>query len=1035
MISKYKSISLITIMLFCYFAANSNGVFSPTKERIAEQWRWTRFGTYSGLPSNQILQIFEGSNGTIYAHTSNGMVWYDFFKWNVIPDNFNLPYNSIHDVSPDNNDGINIFYQGNLYNFSKYGSKIINQINLQTSSHVITYNDGYFSVVDERVKEKVNWYYIDNKSNFMLASKFLDFDESKNGDIQDVFITKNNNLWIFTFKNVYYIDNNKWKPVFKTNFRRISVRKVIEDNLNNAYLNIDYPKETAGIWVFNKITKDFKNIFPHSDNINSFSINLNDELFITDKLGNVRVYKEHKLIELNDPKTPDQIQGANKLLFTKSNLLITHNNSQIFLCRIGSSKWNYYDIPILNLLSVNAFNRDKSNNLYIASYQGLGVLQPNKKFKFLKSINGKSIEGLTSTLVDKNNNVWVSSGSTIDGVFKYNGKIWRHLGKKEGFPEVPIHKIKEDIYGNIWFLTISRDNYSKGSGAYKLKPNGEMEIFNKSNGLKSERVYDIIVEKDSTTWFSTVNGIFRLKDNKWKIWDYKSGINSLVYALCLDAEGKLWFGGGNNVFGYIYKDSVFYPDVFREYDITEVMQIEFDKHSNKLWISSKRGLFSFKNNVVTEFNKSNGLKTNNIWPILIEKDSILIGTNGLGLNVLNLQEENNPAPKIEIQNPNITKSNSILSWKVYSYLGIKQHDKIPIRFKLDNTEWSKWCFLREVTYNDLPYGNHTLQIQALSSFGIYDNKYTSIDFEIEKPPFLRPNFYLPFLGILLFALYNVLINIKKRKEALNQLRILNESLEQKVKEKTKDLEKLLADLEIEKEKTILALQDEKALNEIKSNFILMISHEYRTPLTVILTSTYLIETAILKNKYEIINSNLERIQKSVQILTKFVDDSLQINSVKNEISFSKNEDLQLYPFLESIISNYLDFENKSINIELNCNEEINIFSNSNNISLVINNLILNAIRYSKPNKAIKVNVFQDNEHTIIEVIDEGIGIKKEDINNIFNPFFRAKNVIGLITGTGLGLSISQKAAQDLNGKLLVESEFGVGTKFSLVLKN
>ncbi len=1033
---KINKTLILIIAMISYNYLFAELPFSSIKEKITEQWRWTTFGTYSGLPSNQIINLFETKNGTVFAQTSKGMIWYDNYKWNLIKDTFNLPYSRIGDIEIDEYDGVNLYYNQSIYKYTKYGIKKTKLPIGKIFSHVLEIKEGsYFGVSYDLKTEKDIWYFTSSKDKYEQASTYLKFNEKANGSIKDIFKSNDKNLWITTNKNIYYFENEVWKKIFIIDFKRLWVKDIIADNSGSYYIRVDYPQDYNGIWIFNKKNSFLKNIFPYSDHISSYALNLNNELFITDKLGNVQVNKKDIKIELKDPNTPDQLQGASDILFTKNNLLFTHDNSNIFLCRLGSSKWNYYnDVKELNQLSINGMCRDNANNLYLASYHGLGVLNNKKEFKMTSKIKGKSIDGLTSVLVDSKSNIWVSSGSNFDGVFKFSQNKWQHLGKKEGFPEAPVHKIEEDINGNIWFLTLSKNSYSRGKGAYKLKPSGKIEILDKTSGLSSDRVYDVLVEKNGTTWFGTVNGIFRLKNGKWNKWNNSNGIKSVIYTICLDNKGNLWFGGGKQTVGLIQNDSVSYPEIFKEFDVTEAMQISFDNFSQKLWISSKRGLFSFKNNVLTSFNKLNGLKTNNIWSFLIEKDSIVIGTNGLGINVLDLKEEHTPLPKIEIKSPLYSKGNIEISWNVFSYLGKRQQDQIPIRYKLDDGSWSKWNLERKINFNELSYGNHRFQIQALSSYGLFDEKGNSVTFEKERPIYLRIYFYLPLLSILFFALFNVVINIRKRKDAINQLQKLNDSLEQKVIEKTKDLELILVDLKLEKEKTLIALQEEKVLNEIKSNFISMISHEYRTPLTVILSSTYVIEAAILKERYDKVNDYLIKIQKSVDLLTKFVDDALQMNSQESEAKYSRNKEVNLYSLLQKTIDEFVNFDNKKNNLVLKCSQDIILYLNPNNLKIVLNILITNAIRYSKLEE-ITINVIKDSDNTIIEVIDKGTGISQDELGSIFNPFFRSKSVIGLTVGTGLGLAIAKRTARDLDADIFVESELGKGSKFSLVLKN
>lgn len=229
----------------------------------------------------------------------------------------------------------------------------------------------------------------------------------------------------------------------------------------------------------------------------------------------------------------------------------------------------------------------------------------------------------------------------------------------------------------------------------------------------------------------------------------------------------------------------------------------------------------------------------------------------------------------------------------------------------------------------------------------------------------------------------------------------------------------------------IALSKEKEVNELKSKFISIVSHEYRTPLTVILNSTFLIEKYSDVQDLEKMRNQLWKIQKSVKDMTVLLEDILTIGKIdagKLNVYISKFE-------LQNLVSELID-EKKQISEKshqfslVTLSQDLKIISDSNMLTIIINNLLTNAMKYSYPQSEIIITLGDDGFYFFVTVQDFGIGISENDTKHLFSPFFRGRNV-GTISGTGLGLSIVKKYVEVLNGEITFESVEGEGSKFKL----
>ena len=295
---------------------------------------------------------------------------------------------------------------------------------------------------------------------------------------------------------------------------------------------------------------------------------------------------------------------------------------------------------------------------------------------------------------------------------------------------------------------------------------------------------------------------------------------------------------------------------------------------------------------------------------------------------------------------------------------------------------------------------------------------------------------------------------KEQEKALHESRTQLENhaseLESKVKDRTRELEHLNLGLKIQirerklaeaalkesleeiqkaKQDVLSALSKEKDLNEMKSRFISMASHEFRTPLTTILSSANLISKYTESEQQENREKHIHRIQTAVQNLTNILNDFLSLERLESGAFLQKVESFSLYQLLEEIRGEFEHSLKKGQSIKMEVEENLPaIKSDPHILKNILINLLSNAIKYSGEGKIIQVQVSKTDDYMIISIIDEGIGIPKSEQKNLFRRFFRAKNVTN-IQGTGLGLNIVRRYLDLIDGEITFTSTEGKGSKF------
>lgn len=297
-----------------------------------------------------------------------------------------------------------------------------------------------------------------------------------------------------------------------------------------------------------------------------------------------------------------------------------------------------------------------------------------------------------------------------------------------------------------------------------------------------------------------------------------------------------------------------------------------------------------------------------------------------------------------------------------------------------------------------------------------------------------------------------IIDISKRKEAENELKRSEEQLlkyatelEQRVHDRTKKLNSAIEDLqrsnqELEEQikerikaenEARIALEREKELNELKTRFVSMASHEFRTPLSAVLSSASLIGKYITDENKDKKLKHINRIKSSVGELTSILNDFLSLDRLDGG-------KLQVYPqqiiicdFLHELADEMRQLMKADQKLDLNCaNPDSNFTTDPQILKQVLANLLSNAIKYSPEGSTVTLDVVVKVDCLLIEVADQGIGIPKADQKHLFDKFFRAHNA-SHIQGTGLGLNIVQKYLELIHGEITFESTEGLGSTFQL----
>ena len=327
-----------------------------------------------------------------------------------------------------------------------------------------------------------------------------------------------------------------------------------------------------------------------------------------------------------------------------------------------------------------------------------------------------------------------------------------------------------------------------------------------------------------------------------------------------------------------------------------------------------------------------------------------------------------------------------------------------------------------IRLSNLPYGKNTLQVRFSPGGSSWSSKILEIPIQVLRPFYLRWPFFT-FLSLLVigFALsFSYFYN--------GQLLRANLRLEQAVRQRTQ---------QVEADKQTIGQQAErlKAINETKSRFFANVTHELRTPLTLVLSPA----EHLIKNSYSHPSSRvyLNTIYQNSKKLLDLVDQLLNVLAIESNELMLEEKPANIYSLISRLFANFTphaEYRKISLNLHFECAYGLVLLLDSQKFEQIISNLLNNALKFSKNGGNVTLLVQIKADSLLIQVSDNGRGIHPEDLPFIFDRYFQSKlseaNALG---GIGIGLSLCREYTHLMGGTLNVQSEWGQGSVFTLIL--
>lgn len=1056
-----------------------------------DRYNFSKLDMHSGLSHNQVNAVLKDSDGFLWFGTMSGLNRYDRYSCRVFRKNHNdstsLKDNNVLSLYelPDRKMWVSTRGGACIYNpdTEKFDADYFNYLRLlglppglitaivkgNAGRYWFLYNDiglYLYSAADKRVKP------FRHQDALHPVEKITSVSETKDGK-----------LWI-VYENGFLqeYDIKSDKIIFSST---VLQERHKGKNANSLFIDSDGDVwiwcYTYGVFLFHPQDNTIKQF-----NKNSAPSRLSSEVvsqIIQDNNGLIWVGTDHggvTLIDkknsfqtsylLNDPKDPKSLsQNSITTIYKDDNGIIWLGTYKQGVNYLNSSivQFPYYhhqemDGKSLQYDDVNRFVEDGFGNIWIGTNGG-GLIYFDRKNNTFKQYlhdpnnqNSLAANVVVSLWIDHTGILWI--GTYMGGLDSFDGKKFMHYrhDDRDSFSlgDDKVWEIFEDRDQNLWIGTLGG-----GLNRFNRSTNKFDHYKGRAGAAISDYVFNVLQDRKGNLWIGTNAGVAVFEKNKsvpvfYQHTNDKSSLSSdIVSCILEDSKGRIWLGTleGLNLFNEQTKKFQTFTtsDGLPDNMILDILE---DDHQT-FWLSTPNGLCNVipkQNNSGLTFSVINYDETNNLQnrefndnAALKTRAGELIFGGPFGFNIIDPDNIKKPAyhPEIvftslQILNkyvaPGEQINNRILlpqSLSKLQHIDLKHKENVfSIEFaSLDfgGNTYEKYAYMldgfntdwfytdgsqRRVTYTNLNPGHYVFKVKVLDRDGSW-SPVKALQINIEPPFWRTPLAYIIYIliaaGLFLLARRVTLDRIHMRFEVQQQRR--------------------------EAERA-------HALEQLKTKFFTNVSHEFRTPLSLIIAP---LDKIIRHTTDEEQVKQLNLVQRNAKRL---------LNLINQLLDFRKMEvqEVRLHPsigdiirFCEETSRSFADIaEKKKIRFSFATNiDSLEIYFDKDKIEKILFNLLSNAFKYTHDNGAVGINLIyqppvnKEGDGTLaIEVKDTGIGIPASQHEKIFERFFQTEVPESMVNqGTGIGLAITKEFVKLHNGIITVKSEPDQGTCFTVLL--
>lgn len=670
-------------------------------------------------------------------------------------------------------------------------------------------------------------------------------------------------------------------------------------------------------------------------------------------------------------------------------------------------------------LTILSMKMARTKKLYIGTY-GMGLFVMDTGTEQVRQFQrGERSDQLNSNEIfcikeDSKGQIWIGTNGGGVNVMNSDHKVLtKYVNEPKGKKVIPannfIRFIEEDNDGNMWI-----GSYGSGIAIFDVSKK-KFAHFNKANsGLPSNVSLSILKDSRGDIWVGTLNGGLSFYDKakrRFLTFAEKDALNnSTVYAIVEDSKGKIWVSTNQGISSFDRKTKKFTN--FTIYNGIQnnnfIIGAGFKSRDGEIFFGGAEG-FNYFN--PRNFKKNKHVPAVVLTDLKIDNNSVNPTFDGA------LNAHISAAKEINLG----YGQNFMLHYTGLNYTATPEN-RYAYWLEGFDKKWIKAGTAKSVSYTNLDPGEYIFHVKAANNDGVWSNKETTIKINV-RPPFWRTiyAYILYAMAISGAILYSRHLGIKKLKLRFATLQE-NIRVEQMLEQERKEAERL------------------RELDQLKIKFLTDLSHEFRTPLSLIMGP---VEKLIYEDEEGVISGPLNMVKRNARRLLNLVNQILDLRKIEaRELKLDLRQS-DVVSFIKEVMDSFHDLsERKRIRLVFSSKlKYLNTAFDQSKIERVLFNLLSNAFKFTPAGGTISVvveecqNLAEQNQSTlIIKVTDTGIGMPVQDTSKIFERFFQVENTTSVLNqGSGIGLSIAKEFVDMHGGNIIVETEPGVGSTFIIKL--
>ncbi len=1038
----------------------------------AQQILFRNYTVADGLCANTVWTISQDNKGYLWFGTKNGLNRFDGYQFKTYRFNKEKPKslgnNWVKTIFNYNADSCWIGTEKGIYIldlpheqfhfFKKIGKRTIFDIKRDSSGKIwIATNDGVFSYFPKTQKihhflhhkgnpnslsmDYVKRLAIDSSGQIWMGTAWKGIDvynpkeqtfihykaTGKEGSLSSNFITdlykdKQGNIWVGTEKgglNLWNPHTQTFKVYKHTNTNSISdniIRDIYQPHADKLYIGTE-----GGLDILDLHSGKFTNYHYQANDPHSLSDNAVYDIFqdhsggiwIGTYFGGVNYFHpRHTTFELYYPT------GSEKSLSGKAVSAMLQADSTHIWVGTEDGGLNYFNTRTktfqhypfkakqesLSYHNIHTLIKDRKGNLWIGTFTGgINVYHPEtgkvKVFKFGKEMGDSSNTNMIYALhQDQQGIIWIG---TVGGLFKY-------LPEKKKF--IKVNKL---LLGQIWVYDIYEDHNghlwvgSYNQGLYEKDPKNNRwhhyKIARASDSSHSEKIISIQEGNKHKLWLGTDEGglyLFNTKTKKSTSFKNKYGLNAdIVYGILKDKEGHLWLSTNNGIFDFNPEDTTSIH--YTQWDHLQGKQFNYKSYlktrDGKLYFGGIKGLNAFYPDSIHHYKTKPHIIFTNFQ--LFNQD---IPTN----------TKKSPLTRTISYTNKLTLSHKQSMFSIeYAALDYIAPNKTQYAYKMKGYDpvWNKVNGQRKATYTNLPAGDYTFQVKATDLDGNWSPP-SEIAITI-RPPFYRTTAaYIFYVLIFLSIIY-----------WLRRMEIKKIERKNKIKLERAQVKK------------------EHAFYKQKIDFFTSMAHEIRTPLSLIIAP---LEKLIQSNHWRPKSKEqLTIMEDNANRLLMLTNQLLDFRKMESDVYEIQQEKIEIVSLVQQIFSRFSSISYKkgikySISSHLKSQE---IEADPEALTKILSNLLINAFKFTRSRVEVRINkpyTHKEKHYFSISIEDDGIGIPKKEISEVFKKFYQVSSgahEYHNLGGNGIGLALAKSLTEKHEGSLSIESEENIKTIFTVHL--